>query len=606
MKSTAELLILKAILSDVGIATGTSIDRDWLTIQSRFEHEGQSFITITLPSFAKDFERCLEQGYADSQLFRSFSKLRTSPSIPRFLSGMMTRVFESCGALRKSPCLASIDGIRQICLAFNKLKMECNDARKAQAIRNFISCEIDVRSFRPDLWPHLGLFDRVVRLAFGSMLHSLESQLQRTELVPKHGPGAVFERLTTEDKYRRKVWSRRLDRSFPPVDFLYTNAEDFLQSEDGRALSYSEDIDHVRVIFVPKTMKTPRVIAIEPTYNQYCQQAIARPMMAGIESDKLLGQAIHFTDSSFNGRAALESSLTRTHATLDMSEASDRVSARLAYRFVRDYPDLARAIFSCRTKYALLPNMETIPLAKFASMGSALCFPMESCMFYIMTIMGLLRARSLSATARNIASLTREIHVFGDDLIVPVDAVDSVVDTLHSAAFKVNQKKSFSSGCFRESCGVDAYMGVNVTPVYIRQLPPRRRRDAKKILSYVASANLFYKKGYWNTARYMRSLLESLTGSLPHTRDESTCLGWYSFLGTYSAERWNRFLHRWEILGLVPKVTKVEDSLDGYDRLLERFLNSSEQLSLFSEPQKYSSSVIRDSVRLKRTWNTPF
>lgn len=93
MKST-ELLLTHAILTDVGLALHTSIDRDWSYLQSRFEHEGLSFLTITLPTFAKDFERCLEQGYVSASEFRSFKKDRSSGLIPSFLRGITAYVFD--------------------------------------------------------------------------------------------------------------------------------------------------------------------------------------------------------------------------------------------------------------------------------------------------------------------------------------------------------------------------------------------------------------------------------------------------------------------------------------------------------------------------------
>jgi hypothetical protein len=617
MKSTAELQVLNAILSDVGMVLGTSIERDWITIQSRVEREGLSFITITLPSFAKDFERSLEQGKVSQELFRPFRKVGSTRAIPAFLSGMLTHVFDSHGVVRNDASPEAVEGIRQICLAFNKLKMECKDDRKAKAILAYLRCEHDLRSFRPDTWGDVDHFDRIATLAFGPVFHALECKLQCGELKPRHGPGSVFERLTSEDKYRRKVWSSSIDRYFPADANLYCNAEDMLSATGSRKLSYSDKYDTVngkrvktavRVVFVPKTMKTPRVIAIEPTYNQYCQQALARPLMEAIEQDRLVGSAIHFTDSTINGRLALEASKDMKWATLDMSEASDRVPASLAYRLVRNYPDLAGAIFSCRTKYAVLPDGTKVPLRKFASMGSALCFPMEAMVFYTVALIGMAKARNLPVTVRTITSLTRELHVFGDDLIIPRDTVDSVIETLESACFKVNRQKSFAGGYFRESCGVDAFKGYFVTPVYIRHLAPVTKRDVQEILSYVASANLFYKKGYWNTARCMRSLIERLIGALPHVRPESPVLGWTSFKGSYSIERWNNALQRFEVLGFYHKPRRSKDILEGYDRLLKFFLeaNNRELTVHGHRPTGFSSSIIRNKGRLKRTWNSPF
>jgi hypothetical protein len=55
--------------------------------------------------------------------------------------------------------------------------------------------------------------------------------------------------------------------------------------------------------------------------------------------------------------------------------------------------------------------------------------------------------------------------VFGDDIIVPSECAEFVIDDLESFGLLVNRTKSFWRGAFRESCGVDAYNGVDVTPV---------------------------------------------------------------------------------------------------------------------------------------------
>lgn len=65
--------------------------RDLQTIRSRVESEGLSFLTITLPEFCKDFERCLSLGFVDSKYFRMFRKYR---AIPVFLQGMLSQIFD--------------------------------------------------------------------------------------------------------------------------------------------------------------------------------------------------------------------------------------------------------------------------------------------------------------------------------------------------------------------------------------------------------------------------------------------------------------------------------------------------------------------------------
>lgn len=603
MKRT-ELLLLCEIIRDVGLMCSTSVSRDITYVKSRFKSEGLQFITITLPLFAKAIERCLEQERFDPSLFRAYRKVHPSKGlIPAFLSGITSKIFEVDGSLRSNASVEAIDGVRQICLAFNKTKKECTDDRKRNAINAYRDCEVDISQFRIHKYSALRDFDRVVRCAFGRVFLAAEWKLRGQDLTPKHGPGAVVDRLRGNGKYRSLTWTRRLERYMKLDSYLFCNAEEAIEGFHGVKLLDPKDEPPVKVIFVPKTQKTPRVIAIEPTWNQYAQQAIMRELVASIEADSLLRKSIHFSDSSINGDLARTSSVHRRLATLDMSEASDRVHASLVHRMLRDYPVLSGATFSSRSKCAKLPTGEVIHLKKFASMGSALCFPFEAMVFYTLAIIGILKSRNLSVNIRNISLISRDLHVFGDDLVIPSDTVSQVISELESVRLKVNRSKTFVQGNFRESCGVDAYKGYLVTPVYVRTELPKTRQDTTEILSLTATSNLFYKKGYWRTAKYIREDILDRIDPLPHVLENSPALGYYSYLGTYSVGRWNSTLHRFELKGLVPQVKKSSDPLYEYRRLLKFFITRGFEPTDIDD---YDRSTRRGSVYTKSRWITPY
>lgn len=598
MKSTIELL--SAICADVQRLTNTSTTKDLKSIRSRIEKEGESFLTITLPTFAKDLERCLELGYLDQSLFRPFrKKRRAGVPIPSLFSGMVSELFDYDGRLRVDANPDFVDGIRQVCLVFNKLKKECTNERQHAAIRSFRQCEADLGTFRPKDWVHLNLFRRVFVRVFGAALWKLQLKLQFGELVPNHGPGAVAEGYRNNGKYHRQTWSRRLERSFPICDYAIPNYGFDVAEVVPDAFESKSELP-VRVVFVPKTQKTPRVIAIEPTHNQYTQQALSRELVKLIEEEPFCG-GIHFTDNSYNRDYARKASMDRKYATLDLSEASDRVHAGLVYLALHDYSVLARSFFDSRSKYALLPDKKIVGLKKFASMGSALCFPVESMVFYTMCIMSGFKVLGLAMNDKNLSLITAQIHVFGDDLVVPTSWSNVLMEMLSSARFKVNMSKSFCSGPFRESCGMDAMNGVQVTPVYVRRDLPLHKKDHQAIVATVAAANLFYKKGYWAAAAYMRTLVEGLIGPLPHVPDNSESVGWHSFQQWTTVERWNQSLHRFEHKGFIAKPLERNDVVQGAARLLKYFLRSSQS----DEPveiRDFNKSTVRESVSLKPRW----
>jgi hypothetical protein len=89
----------------------TSATRDINTVSRRIEHEGLSFLTITLPDYGKAIQKWLDQGHVG--IHSSFRKERGG-ELPRFLGGYLHRVFDrTSGWLLDEPCLESILAWRQ-------------------------------------------------------------------------------------------------------------------------------------------------------------------------------------------------------------------------------------------------------------------------------------------------------------------------------------------------------------------------------------------------------------------------------------------------------------------------------------------------------------
>ena len=89
-------------------------------------------------------------------------------------------------------------------------------------------------------------------------------------------------------------------------------------------------------------------------------------------------------------------------------------------------------------------------------MGNATTFPVQSLVFWAICVASLQRQGFHQPGA---------VFVFGDDIEVPSVCAQGVIDDLESFGLLVNRTKSFWRGAFRESCGVDAFKGVNVTPI---------------------------------------------------------------------------------------------------------------------------------------------
>lgn len=613
--------------------------RDLKTIRSRVEHEGISFLTITLPRFANDFERSLASGKIASTAFTGFNRVRGG-SIPELFQGMTKRVFnEKTGEVicddpqiffgdAASDIPTIVESVRQICLTFKKVELECTPERVHSSLNSFIEIEHNFDTFSlqdQDRSKFLELSD----MLWGNMVASFTCD----QIIPRHGPGATADQRTGNGKYVWHKWYDRLEPYFPFVGRAYPlgipaviNEKPFRwiaeNPKEFHIVSIVPEYDEqpVKVVQVPKTLKAPRIIAIEPCCMQYAQQGIRDWLYAKIESYWLSRGHVNFRDQSVNQRLAITSSIDGQLATIDLSDASDRVPHDLALSMFRTCPELADAVEACRSRSALLPDGRLVsPLRKFASMGSALCFPVEAMYFYTLCIMASLDSMGLSYTPRNIFDVSRNVYVYGDDIIVPSANADVVIDYLQKYNCKVNSNKSFWTGKFRESCGVDAYEGMEVTPTYIRQLRPDNKQQADRIVSWVATANLFYRKGYWNTTSLMFKIIEDLIGDLPYVTETSAALGRISFLGYQSVERWNDNLQRFEIRAFVPRPVYRTDPLEGYGALTKYFLNPGKPLwsitrkgnrllltpSESQDSKRFERSARHAAVALSRRWALP-
>jgi hypothetical protein len=589
--------------------------RDLETIRSRVENEGMSFLTITLPEFSKLFERSLDLGFLDPACFRVFHRYKHE-ALPAFLRGLLGQIFDhkTGKVLSHEPPTSNqlgqglapgdistiVEAIRQICRVFSKVEFECAPKRVHSALQSFYEIEQDLSTFSVSS-EDLSEFLDVSSLLWGSMFRDFTPN----RIVPKHGPGATAERISgANQKFVWRRWHDRLEPYFPLVDNGYPLGIP-VDSEELEIVTVVPEHDEqpVRVVTVPKTLKSPRVIAIEPACTQYVQQGIRDYLYDRLESHWLTRRRINFRNQSINQRLALKASRTGRYATIDLSEASDRVPLSLAMAMFEGNPDLRDSILACRSTRAHLPDDRVIdPLRKFASMGSALCFPVEAMYFYTICVVALLKEQNLSCTQRNINTVSRRVRVYGDDIIVPSAHADAVLDHLQKYNCKVNINKTFCRGSFRESCGVDAYAGYEVTPTYIRQPYPENRRQHKSLISWCATANLFYLKGYWRTTTLMFNKLEKILGPMPYVRESATVLGRYSFLGYESVDRfvspkpfepfnkadWDRraadrdfskipnstvpFYQRSEVRGWIPSPVHDSDELDGWPALMKCFL----------------------------------
>lgn len=563
------------MLADAGIWFDICTIRDGKTVTERVKTEGESFLTITLPAFGKDFERSLDQGHVAHDQFSSFRK---TGRLPLFLGGFFELVFDrSSGQLLEVPSIDAIRVIRQLTLGMGKINARCSERRERAALRQYLQCETEVEeSVRTWSEADQLRFSRISLLCLARLFDSVTKRIERGDMRGRHGPGATADRLRGNAKYTGIAWTTRLEEVLPSSDFLIPNYRHFDLLANVNFCEPGAETPS-KVVLVPKTQKTPRVIAEEPTHMQYVQQSLQELIYEEVERDDILSSLIGFLHQEPNQVLARLGSRDGSLATLDLSEASDRVAWKHVRVLLRYHPRLLELVDACRSRKASVPGHGEIPLSKFASMGSALTFPFEAMIFLVIVLMGVEKTLKRPLRRSDIKSLCGQVRVFGDDIICPVSTVDSVISGLETHGYRVNAGKSFWTGKFRESCGKDYYNGEDVSYVKVRVDIPTSLKHALEIKSTVSTRNQLYKAGWWHTCQWIDERIEKvLRKQYPIVRENSPVVGRHSYPFANSGNlELCRKRHILLVKGYVVIAPSPKSPLDDVAALMKFFLKRS-------------------------------
>lgn len=415
---------------------------------------------------------------------------------------------------------------------------------------------------------------KVVDLVFGPSLRSVDRMVYDYDLKPKHGPGATSERLSGNQKWTFPFWHDRLEYLFPFVEYGVPSYSHWEESNQVQFLSPLEELPS-RLVAVPKTAKGPRLIAIEPVCNQYMQQGIAGPLVECLEKGTLEKRQnlshwfLGFSEQWPNQAMAQIGSEDGSLATIDMSDASDRIPNWLVEELMSDYPHLNEGIQACRSTRVQLLDGEVIPLSKFASMGSALTFPIEAMVFCAIAIESVLRASRVPISRGYIAKLRDQVRVYGDDIIVPTHTAEFVSSSLEDYGFRVNKHKSFWTGEFRESCGKEYWRGHDVSIVKVRKSLPSTRHDVAELVSAVSLRNHLFKDGWESLTEALDVLLTRLLVWFPAVLETSPVLGRWQSTVHYQVDGSDQHLHAPFVKGFVKKPKIPENSISGIPALMK-------------------------------------
>jgi len=393
--------------------------------------------------------------------------------------------------------------------------------RKKVALTNFWDserqcCRTNVRLSR--YINNQGPFEDLIDVRMARFIESVRKIIDEwlgkipMDLQPRHGPGATFEDRgqlsTVPDKMSSRPTITQEARHLLPLWVETAWARALLH--DNSTKSDPKTIRGNRFTTVPKDAMKDRGICIEPSLNIFYQLAVGgeiRSRLKRVGIDLKHGKHLHMA-------LARGASRYGTFATIDLSNASDTVSYNLVKALLPEaWFDILDVLRSPMTHV----NGKWVKLEKFSSMGNGYTFELETLIFAAL-------AQACANEMGVEVSPLSGIWVYGDDIIVPTSVAGTLLACLQYFGFTPNSRKTFVSGCFRESCGGDYFDGVLVRAHYVETDPTEPQH-------FIALANGIRRMAFGhdpsrrNWARYRRAwlrCLDALPSSIRRLRGPSS------------------------------------------------------------------------------------
>lgn len=568
---------------------------------------GVPFLTEVLPALGKAFDKALTNTHllplsSRNHIVYSRREVKDTTSdgeIPEwgsFLEPFFERVLNKDGSPNELPCPISVGVIRQVCYLFYKYELPYTVVQEQQVVEKFerteqqlIDVDLKLASLAaaadaeqsPEPSQPLGWLNSVLVVRRARYyLQKLFRDFDPLDIYPRHGPGAVATRQKLWEKYQWTNVCQRITDVYPFDEYFCSSLGHVCDEYRSFSTIGTEDLP-ARVVLVPKDSRGPRLISCEPVDFQWVQQGLGAAIVKLVEGHRLTKDNVHFTSQESNQFGSLLGSKNGHYVTLDLNEASDRVSLELVrLLFPRA---LCSYMEACRSTATELPDARMLKLRKYAPMGSCLCFPILA-----LTIWAILTAAAPDRYTRE------RILVYGDDVIVPKRFSEDAIEQLESFGLLINRDKSCTSGLFRESCGMDAFQGVNVTPVRLRTVWSTSR-SPNSYASWIAYANSFYAKRYYNLYDLIVQNLHSLYGAIPSKSMNLSCPSLVDVLPEHEPKlsRFNRSLQKreWKVWDI--KARRVEREIGGWSMLLRFFTEMVGRplVSLHSREDAWSSDL---------------
>lgn len=489
----------------------SDIDLDPFSVKycmKRLKNEGIQFLTETLPKLGKSVLKSLELGYFDRTDLTCFAWKGRSLL---YFRSLLEQIFDTkTGKVLENVCPVALWQIRQLSEYFYKLSLKYSDNDIQDAEESFIQndnslCEVDPNNE----------FAETLRKDFETFYSDI-SRAKPESIFAEHRPrfGVGSYSSCIPEWYTHRVQHHHTTvvlNEYRGMSGFFKPRPSSRSFKQNRRSEYNIS----ELLFVPKDSRGPRTIVREPLHHLRAQLGFFDWFTSKLEY--VSNHRINFRDQQINRDLAYEGSLTKEWATLDLSDASDRVSYRFVKNVFRNSPAM-RYFTSKRAQYVQLPSGKLHLLQKLSGMGSGYTFPTLALICHMSATRAI-----VDATRIPYNTVRKFVYVYGDDIIVPTKYVEYATIGLRKAGLKVNVNKTFFKSHFRESCGADYFRGNNVAPIrlklsnaspFITGTSITFDNSNMGILSLERHCRELIKGQLFNLASYYYTFLESKVGRL--------------------------------------------------------------------------------------------
>lgn len=331
---------------------------------------------------------------------------------------------------------------------------------------------------------------------------------------PHHGSGATSNELTKKNITRKVMdlaatdeWLAWLYRKLQLVNpFEDLKIPSAIRPEDKELLRWA------RWLTVDKNIDERRGIGPQAAALMWIQQGVRDWFYSVVFKSPFFRKHMPIFDRTVNQEAAKRGSKHNTLATVDLSSASDSVSVHLVKQLFEGPLRLA-LLLARSTCFDKEPDRK---FTTYATMGDATTFPVETIVISACVYLAITKAvEKYRSCWVKLPFDPDDWSVFGDDIVIPNDAVvmAELYRILTLVGFKVNYDKSFVHGPYRESCGVEAYLGHEIQPHYMRC---KVDDVGARFASLISLANAMYWRGYKTSRQWFIYCLREI-GEIPFT-----------------------------------------------------------------------------------------